>query len=151
MFNDITWKEGELQVQQYMKKLGYKILATNYFALGVELDIVAILPKGVQIKQLKREMSAKIKVASKENKKLLKQNLKTAIKEMEDLLVVTEVKARATNKFGSGSEAVGAVKQHNIIRGTKCFIKENGMQDMQVRFDVASVDSGEITYIENAF
>ena len=53
MFNDDTWKYGEQLAQEYMKKAGYKIIYTNFAERGFELDIVAILPKKIQLKNLK--------------------------------------------------------------------------------------------------
>ena len=61
MFNENTWKDGEAIAQRYMRKLGYKILYTNFSCVGVELDIVAILPKKVQCKKLKDGLKNKIK------------------------------------------------------------------------------------------
>ena len=70
---------------------------------------------------------------------------------IEDILVITEVKSRVTNKFGKGFEAVSKQKQQNIIRGAKFLQKQEKFSKMNVRFDVASVDEGVVDYIENAF
>ena len=53
MFNELTWRESELKVQDYMKNKGFKIVETNFSCVGVELDIVALLSKSVQKKQMK--------------------------------------------------------------------------------------------------
>jgi Holliday junction resolvase-like predicted endonuclease len=115
MFNDLTWKESEQKVQEYMKKYGYKILMTNFSCVGVELDIVAILPKKVQIKHLKQEYKTKIKNAKQlKTKQILKKSLKNFTKTIDDLVVITEVKARRTGKFGTGADAVNDTKQMHI-------------------------------------
>ena len=101
MFNDITWKESEQKVQEYMKKRGYKILLTNFSCVGVELDIVAILSKSAQKNILKEQTKQRI-LEDKKNKSIYKNSLKNALKQLDDLLVITEVKGRETDKFGLG-------------------------------------------------
>lgn len=152
MFNENTWKEGELLALKFMKKLGYKIVFTNFNAVGVELDIVAICPKKVQQKVLKTKLKEEIKQTSnKNNAMLLKQNYNLAKKTCNDLLVITEVKARSTEKFGLGAEAVSLKKQAHIRRGAEFLLKMDRFRNATVRFDVASVDAGKVNYIENAF
>jgi Holliday junction resolvase-like predicted endonuclease len=73
------------------------------------------------------------------------------VKSVDDILVITEVKARGTDKYGLGSESVSDYKKHNLTRGARYLQKDKRFENMQIRFDVASVDNGEITYIENAF
>lgn len=150
MFNENTWHSGEKLAQEYMKKNGYKLLYTNFSCVGVELDIVAILPRKIQIKKLKQENKLKIK-SDKKNAKIYKKSLKGYLTEIQDLLVITEVKARETAKYGLGMEAVSDYKKHNIIRGARFLQKDKRFENMQIRFDIASVDGGELTYIENAF
>ena len=152
MFNEITWKNGENLAVKYLKKCGYKIVYTNFSCVGVELDIVSILPKKVQIKNLKIEMKEKLKSAkTKQDKIILKNSLRGLVKTAADLLVVTEVKARTTDRFGVGSEAVSETKRQNILRGARYLTSLKEFQNMQIRFDVASVDAEKINYIENAF
>lgn len=152
MFNERTWKEGEKLAQNYLKKKGYKILYTNFSAVGVELDIVAILSQKVQLKNERIKIKQEIKNAKNIKIKLnLKQKLKNIKKNLQDLLVIVEVKARQNEKFGSGVEAVSTKKQTNIIRGTKFLLNDKRFQSMQVRFDVIGVDGGVVTHIENAF
>lgn len=152
MFNKRTWKEGEKITQEYMKKNGYKIVYTNFSCVGVELDIVAILAKKVQYKIEKNRIKQEIKNAKNiKIKQNLKQKLKIIKKSLTDLLVITEVKARQNEKFGSGFDAISTKKKVNIIRGAKFLLKDKRFQDKQIRFDVASVDNGKVTYIENAF
>ena len=150
MINEVTWKECEQKVQEYMKSKGFQILETNFSCVGVELDIVAILPKKVQKKNLKKQTLQRI-LDDKKHKSIYKISLKNAVKNLEDLLVITEVKGREDNKFGLGAEAVSDKKKSNIIRGARFLQKDSRFENCQIRFDVASVDKGEITYIENAF
>ena len=150
MFNDLTWIESEKKVQQFMKKKGYNILMTNFSCVGVELDIVAILSKSAQKKILKSQTKQKI-LEDKSNRKIYKNSLKNALKNLDDLLVITEVKGRETDKFGLGSESISDKKKSNIIRGARYLQTDKRFEKYQIRFDVASVDSGKVTYIENAF
>ena len=150
MFKETTWKEGEQKVQEYMKKLGYKIIYTNFSCVGVELDIVAVLPKKVQEKIFKLEYKQKM-LEDKKHRAVYKNSLKSLLKTIEDLLVITEVKARETDKYGLGSESISDFKKQNIIRGARFLQKDKRFEKMQFRFDVASVDGGNITYIQNAF
>ena len=150
MFNDLTWKESEQKVQQYMKNKGFKILETNFSCVGVELDIVAILSKSAQKNILKQQTKQRI-LEDKKNKSIYKNSLKNSLKHLEDLLVITEVKGRETDKFGLGSESISDKKKSNIIRGARYLQTQKQYEKYQIRFDVASVDSGKVTYIENAF
>ena len=150
MFKETTWKDGEKKVQEYMKRAGYKIIYTNFSCVGVELDIVAILPKKIQSRDLKKEYKQKI-INDKVRKQLYRCSLKSLLKNLEDLLVITEVKARETDKYGLGSESVSDFKKQNIIRGARFLQKDSRFEKMQFRFDVASVDDGKISYIEKAF
>lgn len=150
MFNERTWKDGELKVQEYMKKSGYKILMTNFSCAGVELDIIAMLSKSAQKKRMKLETKQRI-LGDKKNKSIYKNSLKNSLKQVQDLLVITEVKAREKDKFGKGLEQISETKKQHILRGARFLQKDKKYQKYQIRFDVASVDGGEITYIENAF
>ena len=152
MYNDETWKMGEQIAQQYMKKHGYKIIYTNFAERGFELDIVAILPKKRQFKSLKVETKEKIKMAKTDKQKLLlKNNLKNLKSKLKDMLIITEVKSRADDRFGKGCECIDLKKRSHLIRGAKFLTQMEKFKGMQVRFDVASVDYGKVTYIENSF
>ena len=150
MINEITWKDGEQKVQEYMKKLGFKILLTNFSCVGVELDIVSILPKKEQIEKLKIETKQKVK-RDRKNRSIYVNSLKSMLNNLDDLLVITEVKARANVKFGLGLESISDYKKHNLIRGARYLQTQQQFEKYQIRFDVASVDNGKITYIENVF
>lgn len=150
MFKEETWKNGEKLAQQYMKKHGYKIIYTNFSCVGVELDIVAFLPRKKQVKKAKLEYKKRIN-QDKKYKNVYKDSLKGYLKTIQDLVVVTEVKARETDKFGLGVEAVSEYKKNNILRGARFLQKDKELSKYQFRFDIASVDAGVVTYIENAF
>lgn len=152
MFNDLTWKQGEEKTVEYMKSNGYKIVYTNYFCNGVELDIVATLSILEQKKKLKKELKDSIK--KEENRKfhkILKKSYSGMVKNLQNLLIITEVKARSSQKFGKGADAITEYKVHNIKKCTEFLLREEKFKNMQVRFDVSSVDEGVVHYIENAF
>ncbi len=152
MYNEKTWKDGEKLAQDYMKKNGYKILDINYSCVGVELDIVAVYSRARQIKDLKVELKERLKYAEeKESKEILKTAFRKMKLKIVPLLIFTEVKARTTDKFGVGAEAVDEFKQRNIIIGAKFYQKNFNLETYQVRFDVASVDDGVVSYIKDAF
>ncbi len=152
MFNKTTWKYGEKLTYDYMKKKGYKIVYTNFSCPVAELDIVAIFPKKLQIKNLKKELKEKLKNSkNKKQKENFKISYKNIIRNINDLLVITEVKARVNDNFGYGYDAIDLKKRQHLIRGAKYLTKDKRFSNLQVRFDVASIDNGKITYIENAF
>ena len=152
MFNEKTWRDGEKIAQEYMKKNGYKILDTNYSCMGVELDIIAIYSVSRQIKALKKDLKERLKYAwEKEAKEKLKATFEKMKSELVPLLVVTEVKSRNSDEFGTGAESVGYLKQKNIVVGAKFYQKNFKYENYGLRFDVASVDFGGVEYIENAF
>ena len=68
-------------------------------------------------------------------------------------IVFVEVKARSTDRYGLGREAVTPRKQQNILRAAQCYLAAHSAFDSAVRFDVAEVDitNGAVAYIENAF
>ncbi len=152
MYNEITWKEGELLAQKYMKKNGYKILFTNYTCVGVELDIVSTLSVSVQKKNLKKELKNAINM-SKDKKyiEILKKSYLGLMENLQEILVVTEVKSRSNENYGLGIEAISESKIQHIKRGAEFLLQKKEFKNMQVRFDVASVDSGKVNYFENAF
>jgi len=68
-----------------------------------------------------------------------------------DVLCFIEVKARSTARFGLPQEAVTRSKQASVARAAMGYIKKKRLFNTRVRFDVAAVLDGEITYIKNAF
>ncbi len=152
MFNKITWKEGEALAKKYMQENGYKIIFTNFQCVGAELDIVAILPRREQIKRLEAELKANLnQEQDKQTRAFFKANFKNLKKNLRDILVITEVKARSNSAFGTGLEAVDKNKVYHMKRGADVLLQRREFSSLQVRFDIASVDDNKVTYYENAF
>ncbi len=60
------------------------------------------------------------------------------VAQMNDLLVIVEVKLRASNAFGEPEEFVTKSKQKKIIKAADFYIQENKI-DFETRFDIVSV------------
>jgi putative endonuclease len=69
----------------------------------------------------------------------------------DDIIIFVEVKARNSEQFGHGFEAVDDHKKRHILIVARYYIEKNKLQDINIRFDVASIDRGVVRYIENAF
>jgi len=67
------------------------------------------------------------------------------------VLVVCEVKARATDYFGHPSLAVTRDKQQRLRRLAAAWLAEHQPGPVTVRFDVAAVSGTRVEIIENAF
>lgn len=67
------------------------------------------------------------------------------------IIVVIEVRARATNYFGSPLESVTPAKQNKLRIATKKFLSSQPKLKGPVRFDVASVLGVKIEIIRDAF
>lgn len=91
------------------------------------------------------------------NYRIIERNYRIGKKEIDiiakkdDIIIFIEVKLRSNIRFGTGLEAVNYRKQENIRRASIHYLLDHGYSDSSVRFDVASVDDGKLTYIENAF
>lgn len=76
------------------------------------------------------------------------------VAELEDFLVVVEVKTRSTSFFGDPAEAVSPSKQQRIIRATEAYLDSFEL-DKEVRFDVISIvlqsNTPHIKHIQDAF
>jgi len=87
---------------------------------------------------------------------LLERNFRFSHKEVdiiarkEDIIVFVEVKLRDSERYGSGLEAVTEKKKRNIISVARYFMNKRKL-DLNVRFDVASVEYSGIRYIPDAF
>jgi putative endonuclease len=69
-------------------------------------------------------------------------------------LVFVEVKARATDEFGSPARAVGTDKENDLRRAAWEYLRRSGTPVEQARFDVVSIvlsDPPEIQWIQDAF
>jgi len=67
------------------------------------------------------------------------------------VLVVCEVKTRATERFGSPFEAVTPAKRRRLRQLATLYLLEATQGTSTVRFDVAAVTAGRVEVIENAF
>lgn len=147
MFNENTWKDGEKLAQAYLKKQGYKILGTNEIFWHWEADIVAMLPA----RKVKANLKAQLKAGT-----ITKQSYTWAKQGVQDTLVIVEVKARVTNKYGNPEEAVDLKKQHHLRKFALVYTEGHKLT-CPVRFDVISVcyknqnGKPELKHIENAF
>ncbi len=70
-------------------------------------------------------------------------------------VVFCEVKSRTSDRFGTGAEAVTEAKRRRMRRLAARWFAEltpaSGRRSLGARFDVVSVDGGEVTVIEGAF
>ena len=69
----------------------------------------------------------------------------------DNLIVVCEVKARATAEFGSPLEAMTPIKVQRVHRAGFAFMRTLNERGLQVRFDVAAVLGTHLEMHENAF
>jgi putative endonuclease len=72
-----------------------------------------------------------------------------------NVVVVCEVKARATSEFGAPLEAITPQKVVRVQRAGHAFLREyrqqNPNEDVRVRFDVATVLGTKLEVFENFF
>ena len=73
------------------------------------------------------------------------------ISDMVPTIVVVEVRARATDYFGSPLESVTHAKQKKLRSATKKFLASERCNYSNVRFDVASVLGVKIEIVRDAF
>lgn len=66
-------------------------------------------------------------------------------------IVVVEVRARASNYFGSAFESVTPAKQKKLRSATKKFLASQPNVSGAIRFDVASVMGAKIEIVRDAF
>jgi putative endonuclease len=66
-------------------------------------------------------------------------------------IVVVEVRARASNYFGSAFESVTPAKQKKLRSATKKFLASQPNVSGAIRFDVASVMGAKIEIVSDAF
>ena len=69
-----------------------------------------------------------------------------------EYLCFVEVRLRSRTDFGTPAQTVTPEKQRRIIRTAQYYIKNNGLENAYVRFDVAEVyGDGNIKLIKDAF
>lgn len=125
---------GENLAQKFLKKKGYKILATNYQKRAGEIDIIAI--------ETKRARKTREDYKSMSN--LMKK---------EDVLVFVEVKSRNSLDYGRPADAVNAKKGKHYQSVARTFLTLNPkFGGMPFRFDIVEVVGSEVsTHLINAF
>jgi putative endonuclease len=70
------------------------------------------------------------------------------------LIVVCEVKTRRNARYGGGAGAVGTAKQHQVRALAEVWLREASLgegDEIDVRFDVISIDGVRLTHYESAF
>jgi putative endonuclease len=71
---------------------------------------------------------------------------------LEDLLVVAEVRTRASERFGGAAASVGRGKQRRIAATTGLLLQcYPALRRYRVRFDVIVVRDGGVEWIKHAF
>jgi putative endonuclease len=66
-------------------------------------------------------------------------------------VVVCEVKARSSTRYGVPAEAVTPTKQRRLRALTATWLQEAPFAPREVRFDVATILAGRLEIIEGAF
>lgn len=70
----------------------------------------------------------------------------------DDLLVVAEVRTRASERFGGAAASVGRAKQKRIAMTAALLLQRYpSLQRCHVRFDVIVVRDGRIEWLKHAF
>ena len=127
-------KRGEILAQEYLKKKGFKILATNYQKKVGEVDIIALETKKARKKR--------------EDYKAMPKSVRK-----EDVLVFVEVKSRNSTKFGRPSDAVDKTKfNHYMSIASQFRLTNPKMSRCPYRFDIIEVVGDFVdNHIINAF
>lgn len=68
-----------------------------------------------------------------------------------DVVVIGEVKARASENFGSPAEAMSQHKQRTVRRAGAQWARENNIAYWQLRFDLVCIVGTRIEVLPNAF
>ena len=66
-------------------------------------------------------------------------------------IVIVEVKYRSTKEMGDPVESVTKSKVRKIIKATEKYIIDNGLSNMEIRFDIIADRDGIQEHIEDAF
>ncbi len=67
------------------------------------------------------------------------------------IVVFSEVKARASERYGPAAAAVGVHKQRRLRRLAAAWLAATGTHGVDVRFDVVAVTGTSLEVIEGAF
>ena len=69
----------------------------------------------------------------------------------QDVVVIGEVKARASEKFGSPAEAMTQHKQRTVRRAGAQWARANNFAYWQLRFDLVCIVGTRVEVLPNAF
>ncbi len=71
---------------------------------------------------------------------------------VDDLLVVVEVRTRASDRYGGAAASIGRDKQRRIILTTQLLLQRYpSLKRCRVRFDVVIVKDGRVEWLKRAF
>jgi putative endonuclease len=69
-----------------------------------------------------------------------------------DLLVVAEVRTRASDRFGGAAASIGRSKQRRVAATTSLFLQQRpDLRRCRVRFDVIILRDGSVEWLKAAF
>jgi len=69
-----------------------------------------------------------------------------------DLLIIAEVRTRASDRFGGAAASIGRPKQRRIAATAALFLQHHReLRHCRVRFDVIVVRDGTIEWLKHAF
>ena len=69
-----------------------------------------------------------------------------------DLLIIAEVRTRASDRFGGAAASIGRPKQRRIAATAALFLQHHReLRHCRVRFDVIIVRDGAIEWLKHAF
>lgn len=69
-----------------------------------------------------------------------------------DLLVVAEVRTRASDRFGGAAASIGSHKQRRVAATASLFLQRRPeLRHCRVRFDVIIVRDGKVEWLKHAF
>jgi putative endonuclease len=68
------------------------------------------------------------------------------------LLIVAEVRTRASDRFGGAAASIGRAKQRRIAATTALFLQRHPeLRECRVRFDVIVIRDGTVEWLKHAF
>jgi putative endonuclease len=71
---------------------------------------------------------------------------------LDDLLVVAEVRTRASDDYGGAAASIGRAKQRRVAMTTALFLQRHREYSRcRVRFDVLIVRDGRVEWLKHAF
>ena len=92
---------------------------------------------------------------------IIERNYRTPLGEIDliarhrGVLVFIEVKTRRSSRFGSPQEAVHPAKQERLRNLAECYLQQQGLGEVAVRFDVVGIlwqgGLAQVEVIEGAF